>query len=608
VTTSSRLVGSIFSSGIMLLVIALKKLNYLLMKTARLSFKLLFFLTLILSVSSCGREDDVDYGISDYNWKDGSTIDLSMTSPLSVSFSADANWTATADSSWCLLYDDNGGSGENFIKILPFTTTEVERTSTVTIKVAGFSPIRFRVRQKPDARTVSKDVQINIQMDNYLRDYYLWNDEYKTLDVNYNMNYQDFLFNNLTSMTTNKLDNKSYGGTYHSLFSFIQKDVSTRSYRSTEYAEKTLEYNFGITGLGAAMINDTIVFIVQGVYHDSPAERAGLKRGTVIKKIDGYRITGNNINDFFYELLIPDSSHKLDIMYDNGKYLSLTSTAMFLNPIIYKHVEEIDGHRIGYLVYNGFDAAFDWELFDVFKDFKSQNITDLVLDLRYNRGGHVMTANLISSCVAGEYSDGKVFASYLLNPARMRALNNIREEELFEYSEYGNLGISLEEGDLGLKHIYCLVTNTSASASELVINSLRGIDVEVTLIGQTTMGKNVGMEPVYVIADKEAYIFAPITFQTFNAKGFGDYGGGFDPDVEIDETNPYGEDGVYYLPRPYGSHNEYLYAEAVKMITGIDVISGSNIRERISYENRLNATKCITQPIYRPGHDGMIKY
>ncbi len=605
---SAGLVGSIISFGIMLLVIALKKLNYLLMKTARLSFKFLFFLTFILSVSSCERGEDVDYGISDYNWKDGSIIDLSMTSPLSVSFSADANWTATADSSWCLLYDDNGGRGENVIKILPFKTTSVERTSNVTIKVAGFSPIRFRVRQKPDARMVSKDVQINIQMDNYLRDYYLWNDEYLTLDVNYNMNYEEFLFNNLASMTTNTLDNKTYGGTYHSLFSFIQKDVSTRSYRSTEYAEKTLEYNFGITGLGAAMINDTIVFIVQGVYHDSPAERAGLKRGTVIKKIDGYSITGYNINDYFYELLIPDSSHKLDIMYDNGKYLSLTSTAMFLNPIIYKHVEEIDGHRIGYLVYNSFDAAFDWELFDVFKDFKSQNITDLVLDLRYNRGGHIMTANFISSCVTGEYSDGKVFASYLLNPTRMRALNNTREEEKFEYSEYENLGISLAEGDLGLKHIYCLVTNSTASASELVINSLRGIDVEVTLIGQTTMGKNVGMEPVYVIADKEAYIFAPITFQTYNAKGFGEYGGGFDPDVEIDETNPYSEEGAYYLPKPYGSHNEYLYAEAVKMITGIDVISGSNIRERISYENRLNATKYNTQPIYRLGHDGMIKY
>lgn len=595
----------------MLLVIVIKKLAYLLMKTAQLSFKFLFFLTLILPVTSCQKEDDIDYGVSDYSWKDGSTIDLSMNSPLSVSFAADAQWTASADLSWCLLYDCKGESGDNVIKILPFTTTEVERTATVTIKVSGFSPIRFRVRQKPDAGRVSKDVQINIQMDKYLRDNYLWNDEYASLDVDYTMNYQDFLFNNLASMTTNTLDNRSYpdgyGGTYHTLFSYVQKSISVKSYRSTEYTEKTLEYNFGMTGLGAALINDTVAFIVQGVYHDSPAERSGIKRGTVIKQIDGNNITPYNINDYFYELLIPSSSHKLDIMYDNGKHVSLTSTAMLLNPIIYKNVDEIDGHRIGYLVYSGFDGAFDRELFDVFKYFKSQNITDLVLDLRYNRGGHVMSANLISSCVAGEYSDGRVFASYLFNPTRMRALNNKREEYMFEYSKYENLGISLAGGDLGLKHIYCLVTNTTASASELVINALRGIDVEVTLIGQTTMGKNVGMEPISVVADGEYYDFAPITFQTFNAKGFGDYGGGFVPDVEIDETNPYNENEVYYLPRPYGSHNEYLYAEALKMITGIAVIPGSNIRERVSDENRLKATKYDLPPIYRPGHDGMIK-
>ena len=65
----------------------------------------------------------------------------------------------------------------------------------------------------------------------------------------------------------------------------------------------------------------------------------------------------------------------------------------------------------------------------------------------------------------------------------MEKRNNKREEELFSYSNYENLATSLSSGALNLQHVYCIVGSGTASASELVINSLKGIDVEVTLIG-----------------------------------------------------------------------------------------------------------------------------
>ena len=186
-------------------------------------------------------------------------------------------------------------------------------------------------------------------------------------------------------------------------------------------------------------------------------------------------------------------------------------------------------------MYSAFESGFDQELFDVFKEFKSQNITELILDLRYNGGGDVTSANLMSSCIAGDFCVDKTFASY------MKALGNQRPIQKFAYSQYDNLSTSLSAGGLKLQKIYCLVTDDSASASELVINALRGIDIEVILIGTTTHGKNVGMEGVELTAGTDKYLLFPITFQAYNAKGFGDFENGFTPDYEINENQPNGE-------------------------------------------------------------------
>jgi len=90
-----------------------------------------------------------------------------------------------------------------------------------------------------------------------------------------------------------------------------------------------------------------------------------------------------------------------------------------------------------------------------------------------------------------------------------------------------------------------LVSQTTASASEMVINGLRGLDIEVNLIGQTTNGKNVGMEGVMRSFYNHEFLLYPVTFYVENAKGFRDYSTGFVPDVEIDDSAIYpGEFGT----------------------------------------------------------------
>lgn len=578
-----------------------------------------FFLILLATISfvSCSDDDDNDQlksGITNQSWTQGKAVEFSNDGTLSVSFNAATQWVASSNSDWCKILTKSGAKGQSKLELSVETSTTTDRTATITINTDGYSPTSFEVKQKADGTSpATEDMEVNAKVDQYLSEMYLWNDEYKTLDLDYSKNYEEFFYGALGSMKTNTLDKRPTADGRYSLFSYIEKRNIISSTRSTKWVDKELAYNFGITGLSAVSIGTqtdyTIYFFVQGVYPDSPAERAGIKRGSIIVQINGELLTNNNINQYYVDLLMPNSSLSLKITEElrggGVKESTITSEAMYCNPVLMSKVttqEETPGHRIGYLVYSGFDASFDQELYDAFKEFKNQNITDLILDLRYNGGGHTMSANLIASCVAGAASEGKIFTSLRYNKERMEKLKKEYDDELFSYPKYENLDTSLSAGALNLKHIYCLVGNGTASASELVINSLRGIDVEVTLIGENTTGKNVGMEYKDYDVRNNTYRVVPITFQSYNAKGFGDYEGGFAPTVEIDETNPTNETGVYYVYREYGENSEPLYAKAIELITGRNPFPTTRSAEHV-----MKGKEFKMPAIFRPGYDGMLK-
>ena len=573
----------------------MKKLHY---------FKVLILLFISICLSFCKHEDNPSSsGISNQTWEDGKSIEIIASKELSVNFNANNEWTASSDAEWCYVINESGFSGNNTLRLLVPTIASEQRSANISINVKGHGAAVLKVVQNKGTGVASEDMEVNIKVDKYLREMYLWNDEYKSIKVNYSNNYEDFFYGALGSLKTNTLDKRYYSPDKYSLYSYIEKKNNVASSKSAVLVDKELEYCYGITGLYAIYFYNESAFnyVVQGIYPDSPADKAGIKRGTVIKQVNGAKITNDNVNSFYFDLLRPSSISTVNITDNNGDQIQFTSISTYLNPIIFKQVQELYGKKIGYLVYNKFDASFDEELFEVFKYFKSQNITDLILDFRYNLGGYTMSANLISSCIAGSSASNKVFSSLRFNDTRMLELNNKRKEELFMYNKYSNLGISLSAGDLGLNHIYCLVGANTASSSELVINALRGIDIDVTLIGEQTTGKNVGMELIRLKAGNSNYDVAPITFQSYNAKGFGDYQDGFTPDVEIDETNPFNEEGVFYLPRAYGSNNEVLYAHAVKMITGVDISTNTKSSQNFIYAQH----KRMITPV-RVGFDGML--
>jgi hypothetical protein len=211
------------------------------------------------------------------------------------------------------------------------------------------------------------------------------------------------------------------------------------------------------------------------------------------------------------------------------------------------------GRKTGYILFLDHDEGAQDALIPAFQLMRDQQVTDLVLDLRYNSGGYLYIALAAASMVTGPLSEGQIFEQLRYNSKR--AAETANSFVLFSsHLQFGETayprGTALPQ--LGLPRLYVLTTGLTCSSSESIINSLRGIGVEVILIGQTTCGKPYGFQR----KDNCGYALFPIEFQGFNAKGFGDYTAGFKPTCTVAEVPG----------TPLGGETEPLLAAAMTHI------------------------------------------
>ena len=208
------------------------------------------------------------------------------------------------------------------------------------------------------------------------------------------------------------------------------------------------------------------------------------------------------------------------------------------------------GRKMGYILFLDHDAGAQDALIPAFQRMRDEHVADLVLDLRYNSGGYLYVALAAASMVTGPQSEGQVFEQLRYN--KKRAGETANSFVLFSSQlQFGETvyprGTPLPQ--LGLPRLYVLTTGLTCSSSESIVNSLRGIDVEVILVGQTTCGKPYGFQR----KDNCGYALFPIEFQGFNAKGFGDYTAGFKPTCTVAEVPG----------TPLGGESEPLLAAAL---------------------------------------------
>ena len=249
-----------------------------------------------------------------------------------------------------------------------------------------------------------------------------------------------------------------------------------------------------------------VVAVVTMVYPDSPADKAGLKRGSVIMQIDGRNIENKNED---YNALLSSASLDLSVYdpeTDTTKDIKMTPTDMYLDPVLFEKVFDCGGKKVGYLYFNDFNSYDSpTRLIEVAKKFKLEGVTELVLDLRYNGGGYVIIEELLASLLAPEANvkNGDLYQTAVYNDSpyskdekaetntyfktkfnwTSKYIDKNGEEQKKEYS------YDTSDANIGLNKIYALVSNQSASASEATLVSLMPfMDVEV--IGKQTGAKH----------------------------------------------------------------------------------------------------------------------
>ena len=224
----------------------------------------------------------------------------------------------------------------------------------------------------------------------------------------------------------------------------------------------------------------------------------------------------------------------------------------------------------------------------VFAKLKAENITSLVLDLRYNGGGYVSSAVNLASLIGPGVTSSDIFSKTKYNnflASEIPALSSVKTAFL---DKTENLGNTLEGNRL-----YVLTSSGTASASELIINGLKPY-MDVFLIGDVTYGKNVGSIAIEDEDNPEnKYGLLPIVTRSFNSLDQSDYSTGFTPDIPALENTE--------RLKPLGDVNELMLRTAIEQITG-EASSGRFIkldREEIAntLDNKIRTGKMIESPI-----------
>jgi carboxyl-terminal processing protease len=290
---------------------------------------------------------------------------------------------------------------------------------------------------------------------------------------------------------------------------------STFSYITSRAANEAFYGESQFVGFGfSTQTTDTELNVLQ-VFPDSPASEGGMARGDRILEINGRSVAdlvrAGTIGSAFGASEVGVSA-AVAVRSRQGveRRFTMTKRVVTIPTVSLTRTFQVDGRTVGYLLFRNFVTPSYAALDEAFAALRETRATELVVDLRYNGGGLVDVAVHLGSLVGGTFTQGRVFAAYRHND------HNTALDETLRFESPAQA--------LGLSRLVVITTRSSASASELVINSLRP-HLPVVVIGDTTYGKPVGQYG-FDFCDK---VLAPVSFSMVNADGQGDYFAGIAP-------------------------------------------------------------------------------
>jgi carboxyl-terminal processing protease len=287
-----------------------------------------------------------------------------------------------------------------------------------------------------------------------------------------------------------------------------------------------------------------VAFVEPGSPATAPG--VGLLRGAEVLSVDGVDAVNNNTQSGVNTLnagLAPSAqgeTHSFRIRDPSGTIRDITMQAARItsDPVPLVQTLSTPTGTVGYLLFTEHIATAEAELVNAINTLKAGNVQDLVLDIRYNGGGFLGIASQLAYMIGGTPTAGRVFERLVFND-KHPTTNPVTGDPL-EPAPFATttLDFSLPPGQplptLELPRVFVLTGPDTCSASEAIINGLRGVGVEVIQIGSTTCGKPYGFYP----ADNCGTTYFSIQFQGVNEQGFGDYANGFSPANAIGALPP----------------------------------------------------------------------
>ncbi len=426
--------------------------------------------------------------------------------------------------------------------------------------VAVVMAVAFAACSKDDGPNLTPQEEITLKANKFVYDYtseaYLW-EEFIPDGINY----------------------KTAAGPVELFEQMKYKKLDKWSYVSSESDEVMDSFQGVSTTYGYSLAfgrfsnSPTDYFaVIEYVYADSPAQKAGLKRGDIILEIDGKGITEENYLNLYYSSSAELSMGVLTAIgtiAHSGTKVQVKAVKMYEDPVIEAKVLDIGGKKIGYLCYVAYYEESHEKLVEVFSNFKQQNVSELILDLRYNPGGNAVSPPFLASLFApqGAVKGGHIFLTETWNDLYMRYF----KQEGYDMNAYFYKDIPV---NLNLSKVYVLTTANTASASEATISGLMPY-MDVIKIGSTTHGKYCGaalLSPTDSDGNPDPqignWLLSLVVYKFVNTEGYTEFGDGISPDWEVEDTGLL--NGI-----PLGDISDPLVAKAVSLITGVQTEAAS---------------------------------
>ncbi len=350
-----------------------------------------------------------------------------------------------------------------------------------------------------------ENIPLNVEINDFvwkgMNTYYLWQDSIPVLaDTRFANQEQLYSYLENYSDPSTLFEELKYRPEDRDKWSWIVDDyVALEDYFSGVRKTSGAKIKFYLTSEGSSEVYGVVRYIVP----ETDAAEKPIERGDVFNSVNGTLLNTSNYSDLVYNAdsyTINLGNYEYNPITESveitptGEDVTLVKGVYNENPVYKTSVFNVDGQKIGYLMYNSFTSTYDENLNDAFSYFKSENVSELILDLRYNGGGSVQTSMYLSGMITGQF-EGEIFTKERWNNKWQTWLNDNHPEWLTNYFT-NTMTNGTVLNNLNLDRVVIITTGDSASASELVINALKPY-IDVVTIGTRTHGKYVASVTLY---------------------------------------------------------------------------------------------------------------